>query len=1094
MKYDVFISYSRTDTAIADMIVQALDDANISYFIDRKNIGGGMEFPEVLAQAIKGCKVLLFLASRNSYMSAFTMNEITYAFNKKKHILPFIIDSSELPDTLEFVCSSKNWRRISQHPIIPTLINDILALLDNEVNKPANVMNEESNSSVVNGGVQTTVSKKHREENISIEKIGTPYSGVIEDARQAMSQFKMDDAFDLLLRPSLENNKEAQMLMASLVDNFEDIYNVPIYYFDEAKEAANSGNSFAQFIMANYYRVKEINLSEIFRYAQMSTDKGDANGMFTLSRCYEYGFGTEINFTKSKELLRQSIRIGSTSALLYHASNCLYAWTIKHDVEKGIKLLKQCMELRIPESFDVIGKLYSEGKYIEKDNEKAEKFFCQAIAEGYPQAYGDLGMLYTQPSTDDFDKNRQKGIEILQKGAEFGIPSCLGALAIIYDNFNENNVDIPRDKEKALLWYKRASERGHKPSMIKLGYNYYYGRGVNTDVNVAWEWFKKSECLYMLGKMCLDGNGRDGEKEYDCISYFKESASRGGLEGANSARTLYELYRDKRMEDSELFQYLKKYRWNEIVITCIQRCNELDYPWIEKDNEKAMIYIKRAAEIDINDGDILRYGLLLTEINSPFFNEIEGAKYLRKASKRGLSIADVRLGDLYKDGILVADDALTAKRYYQKAAEVELPLGKARYGILLANEILNSTKDIQIGNEEYSIYKQAFNMLSSAYHFGETSVVESVYLLGKEQKYAYAAAIGEARHILNQAAQRQHFQGLIYSGMMYQYGDLQMSVDKRKALEYYKQAVSYDSAAAHYIVQLLYTENANDATSDELATTFYWGRYSDDKKDQSRLYKLNRIGKDIVSQCENGKRNKEDAIKWVFPWMCDEWIMQDSWRYSLDGLQWADYSNNRQPNDNEKDMMYFPTELCDFVKDVENLKKKLADTHLDVKLGNPLPQFEAKDCFPVLSARIMDKTARACFDIWLYVLNEELTKYLDESELYTLMNANSDKMLNRNIIKDNDICMLVHYIINIKNELDKLASSYCHLYNLPMLTGDIFDCDVQTDYIRKVADIFFTGNDSIPRCYQLAAKLYARDPDCQLSYVRLKHCKEIIGK
>ena len=38
MKYDVFISYSRKDTNIANRICQALDKANINYFIDKQEI------------------------------------------------------------------------------------------------------------------------------------------------------------------------------------------------------------------------------------------------------------------------------------------------------------------------------------------------------------------------------------------------------------------------------------------------------------------------------------------------------------------------------------------------------------------------------------------------------------------------------------------------------------------------------------------------------------------------------------------------------------------------------------------------------------------------------------------------------------------------------------------------------------------------------------------------------------------------------------------------------------------------------------------------------------------------------------------------
>lgn len=127
-KYDVFISYSRKDTDVADKITKAFEDAGISFFIDRQGVGGGVEFPAMLAQAIRESKVFLFLASKNSYESKFSQNEIVYAFNKKekKDIIPYIIDGSSLPEELEFTFASINWRNIKEHPIETTLVDDVL--------------------------------------------------------------------------------------------------------------------------------------------------------------------------------------------------------------------------------------------------------------------------------------------------------------------------------------------------------------------------------------------------------------------------------------------------------------------------------------------------------------------------------------------------------------------------------------------------------------------------------------------------------------------------------------------------------------------------------------------------------------------------------------------------------------------------------------------------------------------------------------------------------------------------------------------------------------------------------------------------------
>lgn len=127
-KYDVFISYSRKDTKTADKICDAFQKAGITYFIDRQGIGGGMEFPAVLAQAIRESKVFLFLASKNAYDSKFTQSEIVYAFNKKQKqdIIPYIIDGSDLPEELAFTFSAINWRNIHQHPIETVLIKDVM--------------------------------------------------------------------------------------------------------------------------------------------------------------------------------------------------------------------------------------------------------------------------------------------------------------------------------------------------------------------------------------------------------------------------------------------------------------------------------------------------------------------------------------------------------------------------------------------------------------------------------------------------------------------------------------------------------------------------------------------------------------------------------------------------------------------------------------------------------------------------------------------------------------------------------------------------------------------------------------------------------
>lgn len=131
MKYDVFISYSRKDTKIVNHICNELKKNGISFFIDRKGISGGFEFPEIIAEAIENSKVFLFVGSQNSYDSRYAVNEVTFAYNlnKKNSIIPYLIDNAPLPRSLQFIFGSVNYRTIKEHPIKTLLISDLKHML-----------------------------------------------------------------------------------------------------------------------------------------------------------------------------------------------------------------------------------------------------------------------------------------------------------------------------------------------------------------------------------------------------------------------------------------------------------------------------------------------------------------------------------------------------------------------------------------------------------------------------------------------------------------------------------------------------------------------------------------------------------------------------------------------------------------------------------------------------------------------------------------------------------------------------------------------------------------------------------------------------
>lgn len=127
-EFDVFISYSRKDSEIANKIYDTLEAEGIHCFIDKEGISGGADFPTVLSEAIMGAKVLLLVASENSYASEFTQKELTFAVSNKgsRFIFPVIVDDSTLPKNLEFLLSNINWRTLSsKYRIEKEMVADI---------------------------------------------------------------------------------------------------------------------------------------------------------------------------------------------------------------------------------------------------------------------------------------------------------------------------------------------------------------------------------------------------------------------------------------------------------------------------------------------------------------------------------------------------------------------------------------------------------------------------------------------------------------------------------------------------------------------------------------------------------------------------------------------------------------------------------------------------------------------------------------------------------------------------------------------------------------------------------------------------------
>lgn len=137
-KYDVFISYSRKDSIIANEIYQLFERKNISCFIDKELIRGGDDFAKKITDAILSSRIFLFLASKNSYKSRFSINEVKFFtdrisrdkdLERDRVFIPYMIDDSPIPNELDYMIGTTNRLNIHEHPIDGILVRNILEIL-----------------------------------------------------------------------------------------------------------------------------------------------------------------------------------------------------------------------------------------------------------------------------------------------------------------------------------------------------------------------------------------------------------------------------------------------------------------------------------------------------------------------------------------------------------------------------------------------------------------------------------------------------------------------------------------------------------------------------------------------------------------------------------------------------------------------------------------------------------------------------------------------------------------------------------------------------------------------------------------------------
>jgi len=237
------------------------------------------------------------------------------------------------------------------------------------------------------------------------------------------------------------------------------------------KKSADQGNAAAQDSLGTMYRLGagiEKNKEQAVNWYKKAAKQGYSNAMFNLGTAYYNGDGVAENIFTAYDWFLLAEDAGSLSA---HDA-------VQRTTEElgGHPRQQALME---------VAQMYEQGTDLPQDYSRAAKWYLLAVHENSTGAKVRLAALYIDGRGVERDYSEARSL--CADAAKESAPAqyCLG---YIY----QHGLGMTPDPREAVVWYRKAGERGHPGAMLALGNMYWKGSGVDTDLIEAYIWLAKA--------------------------------------------------------------------------------------------------------------------------------------------------------------------------------------------------------------------------------------------------------------------------------------------------------------------------------------------------------------------------------------------------------------------------------------------------------------------------------------------------------------------------------------------------------------------------------------------------------------------------
>ena len=278
----------------------------------------------------------------------------------------------------------------------------------------------------------------------------------LQAAKELFLSYKLKEALPLLEETTDAGKDEARYMLSVLYKEGFAVEKNPERatallagtvaedYPDELKRAADGGEVFAQYELAQYH------LREAVKYLKQSADQNYFLAAYELGLMYYAGVGVEKNYDKAKECFELSADMGHSLSMAYLGDIYFELYDVIDSFESSLKTIEYYEEARAhgfylsDARFEILKKAaerirgYSSFPFISYDSRYETNI--RRIVSYY------------------FDRDQKIALKWALLGESNGDHNCAFHAGLIYYSYQNKDSGIERNYELAIKYFKRAIE------------------------------------------------------------------------------------------------------------------------------------------------------------------------------------------------------------------------------------------------------------------------------------------------------------------------------------------------------------------------------------------------------------------------------------------------------------------------------------------------------------------------------------------------------------------------------------------------------------------------------------------------------------